>query len=126
MSEQLGPVNNNEKVESRWWDPRRKGTLASFAAKTAIAGVMLSVVGNRLIDHSRGAVDTVVGNRTEQIRQDLKVPMDNVQQNAETAKKTVEDASRTVDEIDQNVGDLKKWFEDNMGVSFEVTPPTGE
>lgn len=116
MPEQLKLNTKIEKAESRWWDPRVKGTLGSFAVRSALVAGLLTVGAKQVVDHSKGAVDSVVGNRTEQIRQDIQGPMSNVQANAESAKEKV-------DNIDGNVQELKRWFEDNVGVTFDDSQP---
>lgn len=98
--------------ESKWWDIRRKGTLANFAAKTAFVGIMLTFVGEHLIDHSRGTVDSVVDSKTQMIRQDIQGPMDEVRQRAK-------DAGDTLNGMEQDVKDLKRFIANEFGVDFK-------
>ncbi len=104
-------MENDRNSEARWFDPRKRGTIANFTAKVAIVGVMLGVITDRTVDQSKGAVDDVVGNRTEQIRDDIQEPMSQVEDNAKTAVEKI-------DRIEENVDALREWFQDNLGVDF--------
>ena len=119
-------MNEVEKqIESKWWDPRTRGTLASFAAKTAVVGVMLGFVGDRVVDQSHGAVDSIVEDKTEQIREDFEEPIAEVTRNSEEAKDIIsvkadelDDALVTISEAIQTIDGVRLWLEQDMGVDF--------
>lgn len=97
--------------EPRWWDIRRRGTIANFAAKVTMTGVMLLFVGEKLIDHSKNTVDNVFDSKTELIRQDIQGPMDEVRQRAV-------DAGESIKSMEKDVNELKAFLADEFGVEF--------
>lgn len=105
-------MEKSQNNENNWWDPRVKGTLLNFAAKTAILGIMLGIVGEHLIDHSRGAVEPVISSNTELIRQDLQQPVEEMRQSAR-------DALEKLEGMENDVNELKEFISKQFGVKFE-------
>lgn len=95
-----------------WWDPREKGTIANFAAKVLIVGVMLNFVTDRAIDYSSAKVDGVVDSKTMLIREDIQKPMDNVQDQ-------VDEAVASVENIENGVEQIKTFFQEEFGIDFD-------
>lgn len=104
-------TDRNNEVEARWWDVRQKGTLAQYAAKTAMVGIMLTIVGERLIARSSSTVEPVISSNTELIRQDLEEPVEEMRQNAQ-------DALGKLQNMEQDVADVKEFIAEEFGVDF--------
>lgn len=77
---------------------------------------MLTIVGEQLIDHSRATVDSVVDSKTELIRRDIQQPM------AE-AKQNVDKAVGSIKSVERDLGTVRQWFEDELGVEFDTAVP---
>jgi len=105
----------HEVVTQRTWEWFPKGSVRAFAAKVAILGAVAIVVGDRavdrFVDQSSDAVKPVIEGQGELLRSEVKGSMDDVENKAD-------DAADRVIGIEQNVADLKKWFEQNLGVEF--------
>jgi hypothetical protein len=109
-------LNHESENQNHWWDIRKRGTIANFSLKVFLSGVMLTAVGDRLIDHSKDTVNSVMDSKTQQIRQDIQEPMSAVKEDAQKAKESVEN-------IEDSLAELKQWLE-SQGITFEEPKET--
>lgn len=98
---------NEERKLKRWYDPRVKGSVAYRFATFVMAGTVVVLAGDKLINSVSDEIGGVFADETEKIRADLQKPIDDVQK-----------AKSVVEGLEADVIELKQWFTENFGVDF--------